>query len=65
MCVVEVEGTRGQVASCTIPVRPDMVINTVSESVEKTRIENIDVFYAYGLTLLLVILVVFSAMSFA
>jgi len=37
MCVVEVEGTRGQVASCTIPVRPDMVINTVSESVEKTR----------------------------
>jgi len=40
-------------------------LKKITESVEKERIENIDVFYAYGLSLLLVILVVFSAMSFA
>ena len=40
-------------------------LKKITESVDKTRVENIDVFYAYGSTLLLVILIVLSALSFS
>ena len=39
-------------------------LNRITESMDKSKIENIDVFYSYGSTLLLVILIVFSAISF-
>ena len=40
-------------------------LKKITESVDKARVENIDVFYAYGSTLLLVILIVLSALSFS
>ena len=39
-------------------------LQKITEGVDKARIENIDVFYSYMLTLLLVILIVFSAIMF-
>ena len=42
MCVVEVEGQRGTPASCTLPVRDGMVVNTVSEDVDKIRDTTLD-----------------------
>jgi len=39
-------------------------LQKITESVDKARIENIEVFYSYMLTLLLVILIVFSAIMF-
>ena len=39
-------------------------LKKITESVDKARVENTDVFYAYGSSLLLVILIVFSAISF-
>ena len=40
-------------------------LKKITESVDKARVENTDVFYAYGSTLLLVILIVLSALSFS
>ena len=40
-------------------------LKKITESIDKARVENIDVFYAYGSTLLLVILIVLSALSFS
>ena len=40
-------------------------LKKITEPVDKARVENIDVFYAYGSTLLLVILIVLSALSFS
>jgi len=37
LCVVEVEGIRNPVASCTTKATPGMVVNTGSERVEKHR----------------------------
>jgi len=39
-------------------------LNRITEQVDKSKVENIDVFYSYGSTLLLVILIVFSAITF-
>ena len=39
-------------------------LNRITESMDKSKIENVDVFYSYGSTLLLVILIVFSAIMF-
>ena len=39
-------------------------LKKITECIDKARIENIDVFYSYTLTLLLVILIVFSAIMF-
>lgn len=39
-------------------------LNRITESMDKSKIENTDVFYTYGSTLLLVILIVFSAIMF-
>ena len=39
-------------------------LKKITESIDKATVENTDVFYAYGSTLLLVILVVFSAIMF-
>ena len=39
-------------------------LKKITECVDKARIENINVFYSYTLTLLLVILIVFSAIMF-
>ena len=39
-------------------------LKKVTEGIDKERIENIDVFYAYGSTLLLVFLIVFSTILF-
>ena len=39
-------------------------LQKITEGVDKARIENIEVFYSYMLTLLLVILIVFSAIMF-
>ena len=36
-------------------------LKKITESIDKAKIENIEVFYSYGSTLLLVILIVFSA----
>jgi formate dehydrogenase alpha subunit len=36
-CLVEIEGMRGTPAACSIPVVPDMVINTDSPQVERIR----------------------------
>ena len=36
-------------------------LKKITESIDKEKIENIDVFYAYGSTLLLIVLIVFSA----
>ena len=40
-------------------------LKKITESVDKASVENTDVFYAYGSTLLLVILIVLSALSFS
>ena len=37
LCVVEIEGIRNPVASCTAPAEPDMVVQTASTDVEKHR----------------------------
>ena len=37
MCVVEVEGAPGTPASCTLPVRDGMVVNTVSDPAVRVR----------------------------
>ncbi len=37
LCVVEVEGMRAPVASCTTHAAPDMVVNTTSERVDRHR----------------------------
>ena len=37
VCVVEVEGTRTLQASCMVPIREGMVINTNTEKVKKAR----------------------------
>ena len=42
MCVVEVEGSPGTPASCTLPVREGMVINTLGESPEGVRNTTLD-----------------------
>ena len=42
MCVVEVEGQRGTPASCTLPVRDGMVVNTKHEDAEKIRNTTLD-----------------------
>tara|TARA_B100000029_G_scaffold482467_1_gene532531 strand:+ start:131 stop:2983 length:2853 start_codon:yes stop_codon:yes gene_type:complete len=42
MCVVEVEGQRGTPASCTLPVRDGMVVNTKHEDAEKVRNTTLD-----------------------
>ena len=39
-------------------------LNRITEQVDKSKVENIDVFYSYGSTLLLVTLIVFSAITF-
>tara|TARA_B100002003_G_scaffold229398_1_gene238663 strand:- start:14 stop:859 length:846 start_codon:yes stop_codon:yes gene_type:complete len=39
-------------------------LKKITESIDKATVENTDVFYAYGSTLLLVILIVFSAIMF-
>ena len=39
-------------------------LNRITEQVDKSKVENIEVFYSYGSTLLLVILIVFSAIMF-
>ena len=39
-------------------------LNRITEQVDKSKVENIEVFYSYGSTLLLVILIVFSAIIF-
>ena len=39
-------------------------LNRITEQVDKSKVENIEVFYSYGSTLLLVILIVFSAITF-
>ena len=39
-------------------------LNRITEQVDKSKVENIDVFYSYGSTLFLVILIVFSAITF-
>ena len=39
-------------------------LTKITESVDKAKIENTDVFYSYSLTLLLVVLIVFSAIMF-
>ena len=39
-------------------------LKKITESIDKAKIENIEVFYSYGSTLLLVILIVFSAIIF-
>ena len=39
-------------------------LNRITEQVDKSNVENIEVFYSYGSTLLLVILIVFSAIMF-
>ena len=39
-------------------------LNRITEQVDKSKVENIDVFYSYGSTSLLVILIVFSAITF-
>ena len=36
-------------------------LKKITESIDKAKVENIEVFYSYGSTLLLVILIVFSA----
>lgn len=42
MCVVEVEGQRGTPASCTLPVRDGMVVNTKGEEAVKVRDTTLD-----------------------
>ncbi len=42
MCVVEVEGARGTPASCTLPVRDGMVVNTKGEEAVKVRNTTLD-----------------------
>ncbi|MEX2599040.1 MAG: molybdopterin-dependent oxidoreductase [Dehalococcoidia bacterium] len=37
MCVVEVEGQRGTPASCTLPVRDGMVVNTLNQDTKAVR----------------------------
>lgn len=37
LCVCEIEGQSGTPASCTTPVRPDMVVRTVSERLRRHR----------------------------
>ena len=37
MCVVEVEGTAGTPASCTLPVQDGMVVNTKAETLHQIR----------------------------
>ena len=42
MCVVEIEGQRGTPASCTLPVRDGMVVNTKAEEAVKVRDTTLD-----------------------
>ncbi len=42
MCVVEVEGQRGTPASCTLPVRDGMVVNTKGDEAVKVRDTTLD-----------------------
>lgn len=42
MCVVEVEGQRGTPASCTLPVREGMAVNTKTNDAEKVRSTTLD-----------------------
>ena len=42
MCVVEVEGARGTPASCTLPVRDGMVVNTKADDATKVRNTTLD-----------------------
>jgi formate dehydrogenase major subunit len=37
LCIVEVQGFRVPIASCTLPVSPNMVINTETEALKKSR----------------------------
>ncbi|MFO7585978.1 MAG: molybdopterin-dependent oxidoreductase [Anaerolineales bacterium] len=37
LCVVDVQGFRMPVASCTLPVSPNMVVNTETETLKKSR----------------------------
>ncbi len=37
LCIVEVQGFRVPIASCTLPVSPNMVVNTETESLKKSR----------------------------
>jgi len=37
LCVVEVDGMRNPVASCTMPAQPGMAVRTTSESIERHR----------------------------
>ncbi|MCY4582468.1 MAG: molybdopterin-dependent oxidoreductase [Chloroflexi bacterium] len=42
MCVVEIEGQRGTPASCTLPVRDGMVVNTKADEAVKVRNTTLD-----------------------
>ena len=42
MCVVEIEGQRGTPASCTLPVRDGMVVNTKADEAVKVRDTTLD-----------------------
>ncbi len=42
MCVVEIEGQRGTPASCTLPVRDGMVVNTKGDEAVKVRDTTLD-----------------------
>lgn len=46
LCVVEVEGSKNLVASCSAKVREGMVVNTESEKVVKTRRDILDLLYS-------------------
>lgn len=37
LCIVEVQGFRVPIASCTLPVSPNMVVNTETEALKKSR----------------------------
>ena len=37
LCIVEVQGVRVPMASCTMPVNPGMVVNTETEALKKSR----------------------------
>mgnify|MGYP005868584645 FL=1 len=37
LCIVEVQGFRVPIASCTLPVSPNMVVNTETPALKKSR----------------------------
>lgn len=48
MCLVEVEGARSLMASCTVPAAPRMVVRTESDRVTRARTLNLELLLASG-----------------